>query len=53
LVRDLLEKLRHAVREKRGGGFFDLEDDYYVNNWSWFGLAFADGRAVNLWRDQP
>ena len=53
LVRDLLEKLRHAVREKPGGGFFDLEDDYYVNNWSWFGLAFGDGRAVNLWRDHP
>jgi hypothetical protein len=51
LARDLRQKLLHAVREKPGGALFTPEDDYYVNNWAWLGLAITDGRAVNLWRD--
>lgn len=53
LARDALEKLRRAVRQDPGGAFFDLKDDYYLNNWAWFGLLIGKGRAVNLWRDQP
>jgi endoglucanase len=53
LARDALEKLRRAVRQDPGGAFFDLKDDYYLNNWAWFGLLIGKGRAVNLWRGQP
>ena len=52
LAHDLLEKLHRTVRDEPGGAFLDLKDDYYVNNWAWFGLALGGGRAVNLWQAQ-
>lgn len=46
----LLGKLRGAVREDPAGAYFDLPDDYYLNNWGWFGLLLGEGRGINLWR---
>jgi endoglucanase len=48
-ARDLLEKIRCAVHEDPGGAFFDVPDDYYLNNWAWFGLLLGEDLAVNLW----
>jgi len=50
-TRQILDKLRHAVRQDPEGAYFDLKDDYYLNNWAWFGMLLAGGGAVNLWRE--
>jgi endo-1,4-beta-D-glucanase Y len=46
---ELLEKLRGAVRRDAEGDVFEPGDDYYLNNWAWFGLLLGGGRAANLW----
>ncbi|MGH7428500.1 MAG: glycosyl hydrolase family 8 [Candidatus Methylomirabilaceae bacterium] len=53
LARDLLNKLLASVRRDANGAFFEPKNDYYVNNWAWFGLLLGGGRAVNLWRGRP
>ena len=53
LARDLVERLNRSIRQEPGGIFLDLKDDYYANNWVWFGLLLGEGRAINLWRDHP
>jgi endo-1,4-beta-D-glucanase Y len=49
LAGEILEKLRQAVRDDPGGAYFDVPDDYYLNNWASFGLLLGEGLAVNLW----
>jgi len=49
---DLLEKLRGSVRRDTGGAFFAPKDDYYLNNWAWFGLLLGGGRAIDLSRER-
>ncbi len=49
LAETIRGRIRGAVRRDPGGAFFDLPEDYYLNNWAWFGLLAGEGMAVNLW----
>jgi endoglucanase len=52
VARDLLDRLLAGVRPDSGGAFFAPSDDYYLNNWAWFGLLLGGGGAINLWRER-
>jgi len=39
LARQAVEQILSFYREDRDGGYFNRPDDYYGNNWAWFGLA--------------
>ena len=38
-------KILSFYREKEGESYFDTPDNYYANNWAWFGLALYAGRV--------
>ncbi len=42
-------RIRRAVQQHPGGAFFDLPEDYYLNNWAWLGLLAGEGLATDLW----
>jgi endoglucanase len=43
LARQAAEKILSFYRETIEGGYFNRPDDYYGNNWAWFGLATYRG----------
>ncbi len=43
LARQAVEKILTFYREDPDGGYFNRPDDYYNNNWAWFGLATYRG----------
>lgn len=43
LARQAVEKILGFYQEDPGGGYFNRPDDYYGNNWAWFGLAAYQG----------
>ena len=43
LARQAAEKILSFYRETDDGGYFNRPDDYYGNNWAWFGLATYRG----------
>lgn len=50
LARQAVEKILSFYQDGPDGGFFNRPDDYYGNNWAWFGLATYRGRIVPQWR---
>ena len=46
---EILERFRRAIHPDPSGAFFDVSNDYYLNNWAWFGLLLGEGLAANLW----
>ncbi|MGQ9919984.1 MAG: glycosyl hydrolase family 8 [Desulfobacca sp.] len=49
LARQAVEKILGFYQEGPDGGFFNRPDDYYGNNWAWFGLATYRGLIVPQW----
>jgi len=49
LARQAVEKILGFYQEGPEGGFFNRPDDYYGNNWAWFGLAAYRGLVVPQW----
>jgi endoglucanase len=43
LAKQAAEKILSFYRETADGGYFNRPDDYYGNNWAWFGLAVYRG----------
>jgi endoglucanase len=43
LAKQAAEKILSFYRETTDGGYFNRPDDYYGNNWAWFGLATYRG----------
>jgi endoglucanase len=43
LARQAAEKILSFYHETKDGGYFNRPDDYYGNNWAWFGLATYRG----------
>jgi endoglucanase len=43
LARQAAAKILSFYRETADGGYFNRPDDYYGNNWAWFGLAVYRG----------
>lgn len=43
LCRQALDRLLSFYHPTSEGGYFNRADDYYANNWAWFGLAAAQG----------
>ena len=46
LARRAAEKILSFYRETTDGGYFNRPDDYYGNNWAWFGLATYRGLVI-------
>jgi endo-1,4-beta-D-glucanase Y len=46
----LERKLINSYREQDGFSWFDRRRSYYEQNWVWFGIALAEGRALDLTR---
>lgn len=46
LARQMTEKIVSFYQVDRDGGYFNRPDDYYGNNWAWFGLATYRGLVV-------
>lgn len=44
----VVARLVRAARADPQGMYFDVAEDYYLNNWAWFGLLLGAGGAVNL-----
>ncbi len=49
LARQAVEKILAFYQESPDGGFFNRPNDYYGNNWAWFGLATYRGLVVPQW----
>jgi endoglucanase len=43
LAKQAVEKILSFYHETNDGGYFNRPDDYYGNNWAWFGLATYRG----------
>jgi endo-1,4-beta-D-glucanase Y len=43
LAREAAEKILGFYHDTAEGGYFNRPDDYYGNNWAWFGLAVYRG----------
>lgn len=43
LARQAVDKIRQFYHSSPDGGYFNRPDDYYGNNWAWFGLATYRG----------
>ena len=46
LAQQAAEKILSFYRETPDGGYFNRPDDYYGNNWAWFGLATYRGLVI-------
>lgn len=46
LAKQATNKILSFYQETPEGGFFNRPDDYYSNNWAWFGLATYRGLVV-------
>ena len=46
LARQAAAKILEFYHETADGGYFNRPDDYYGNNWAWFGLATYRGLVV-------
>lgn len=47
------EHLMRAYRNDTQGSYWGEPDNYYDQNWAWFGTALAENRLVNLWERRP
>lgn len=45
------EKMMNKFYEDKGRSYFDDPNNYYTQNWGWFGAALVNKQLPNLWKN--